>query len=318
MMLNKAAAGWARLKLGGVLALLLVPPVAAADLDWAYQVFEEELVEVDENAPRTVPGSSRSYTQAEIDDLWNPPDWFPDDHAPLPEVVARGAGENVRACASCHLTSGMGHPESSQLAGLPAAYILRQMADFKSGARKDRFWMNEFAEAISDADAQAAAEYFAALEPIDWVDVIETDTIPRNYIGDGRMRFRHPDGGTEPLGNRVLEFPVDRTLATARHPYSGFVAYAPVGSVALGEELATTGSAGKTLVCSICHGEGLKGLGEVPSIAGASPVYTVRQLNDIKTGARSGPMAALMQATVANLTEEDIVALAAYLASLDP
>jgi len=305
-------------KLIGALALVLTSHIAGADLEWAYQVFEEELVEVDENAPRTVPGSSRSYTQLEIDDLWNPPDWFPDDHAPLPEVVARGAGENVRACASCHLTSGMGHPESSQLAGLSVGYMLRQMADFKSGARTDRFWMNEFAEAISDEDARAAVEYYAAIAPIDWVEVIETDTIPRNYVGDGRMRFRHPDGGTEPLGNRILEFPQDRTLATARHPYTGFVAYAPIGSIARGEELATTGGAGRTIQCAICHGEGLKGLGEVPGIAGSSPIYTVRQLNDIKTGARSGSLTALMLASVENLTEEDIVALAAYLASLEP
>ena len=305
-------------KLTVALALLLTASAAQADLEWAYQVFEEQLHEVDENAPRSVPGSTESYTQVEIDDLWNPPDWFPDDHAPLPEVVARGAGENVRACASCHLTSGMGHPESSQLAGLPVGYMMRQMADFESGARTDRFWMNGFAEAISDEDALAAAEYYAAIEPIDWVDVIESDTVPRNYIGDGRMRFRHPDGGTEPLGNRILEFPQDRELATARHPYTGFVAYAPVGSIARGEELATTGGGGRTIQCTICHGEGLTGLAEIPGIAGSSPIYTVRQLNDIKTGARSGPMTALMIATVANLTEEDIVALAAYLASLDP
>lgn len=291
---------------------------AVAELEWAYQVFEQEPQEIDADEVRTVPGSDRSYTQAEVDDFWNPPDWFPDDHAPLPEVVAHGAGENVRACASCHLTSGMGHPESSQLAGLPVGYFVRQMEDFRSGARTDRFWMNGFAQAMSDEDILAAAEYYAALEPIDFVDVIETDTIPRNYIGDGRMRFAHPDGGTEPLGNRVLEFPQDRELATARHPYSGFVAYAPIGSVARGEELATTGAGGRTIACNICHGEGLKGLGEVPAIAGSSPIYTVRQLNDIKTGVRNGPMAALMQATVANLTEEDIVALAAYLASLDP
>lgn len=305
------------LRLSGALALLLGAPVVLAQLEWAYQAYEQEFEEIDANASRAVPGSARTYTQAEIDDFWNPPDWFPNDHARMPEVVAHGAGESVRACASCHLTSGMGHPESSRLAGLPVAYFVRQMADFESGARSDRFWMNGFAEAMSDEEVLAAAEYYAALEPIDFVDVIESDTVPRNYIGDGRMRFAHPDGGTEPLGNRVLEFPKDRSLATTRHPYSGFVAYAPVGSVARGEELATSG-AGRTIACNICHGEGLRGLGEVPGIAGSSPIYTVRQLNDIKTGVRNGPMAALMQATVVNLSEQDIVALAAYLASLDP
>jgi cytochrome c553 len=196
--------------------------------------------------------------------------------------------------------------------------MLRQMADFKSGARKDRFWMNPISAALPEEDWQTALRYYATIEPIDWVDVIETDTVPKNYVGKGRMRFVHPDGGTEPLGNRILEFPEDPDLVHLRHPYSGFIAYAPLGSVARGKDLATTGGSGKTITCHICHGEGLKGLGEVPAIAGMSPLYVVRQLNDIKTGARAGISAALMQATVANLTEEDIVALAAYLASLDP
>ena len=178
--------------------------------------------------------------------------------------------------------------------------------------------MNPISEALPEEDWQAALRYYATIEPIDWVDVIETDTVPKNYVGKGRMRFFHPDGGTEPLGNRILEFPQDPDLVHLRHPYSGFIAYAPLGSVARGQDLATTGSSGKTIPCNICHGEGLKGLGEIPAIAGMSPLYVVRQLNDIKTGARAGISAALMQATVVNLTEEDIVALAAYLASLDP
>ena len=42
----------------------------------------------------------------------------------------------ARACALCHLPTGNGHPESASLAGLPAAYIMRQMAEFKNGGRK--------------------------------------------------------------------------------------------------------------------------------------------------------------------------------------
>jgi cytochrome c553 len=303
-----------------LLAVILLIPAAQADLEWVYQKVDKGRPpnHYQDDAVRTVPGSTQTYTQAEVDDQWNPPDWFPQDHAPMPEVVSHGAGEHVRACASCHLVSGMGHPESSQTAGLPVAYMLRQMHDFGSGARKDRFWMNEFGAAISDEDSLAAAEYFSALKPLDWIDVQEAAQVPKTYFGEGRMRFRHPDGGMEPIGNRIIELPKDEELVTARHPYSGFIAYVPPGSLAKGRELATTGGMGKTLQCAICHGEGLKGLGDVPRIAGLSPVYVVRELNDIKTGARAGTSVALMQATVANLTEEDIVALAAYVASLDP
>ena len=49
-----------------------------------------------------------------------------------------------------------------------------------------------------------------------------------------------------------------------------------------------TGGDGKTTACSICHGPALKGLGEVPGITGRPAIYIFRQLNDMKTGNRSG------------------------------
>ena len=92
----------------------------------------------------------------------------------------------------------------------------------------------------------------------------------------------------------------------------------PPGSVAKGEALATTGGGGKTLQCAICHGEGLKGLGEVPSLAGRDPIYLTRQLMDIKSGSRTGAWITLMQQVVAKLDENDIIALASYAASRQP
>ena len=56
------------------------------------------------------------------------------DH--LPEVVASGRKPDVFACGFCHRADGPGGPENANLAGLPAAYIVQQMADYKSGARK--------------------------------------------------------------------------------------------------------------------------------------------------------------------------------------
>jgi len=82
--------------------------------------------------------------------------------------------------------------------------------------------------------------------------------------------------------------------------------------------LVSTGGAGKTLQCGICHGQDLKGLGDLPSIVGRSPSYVVRQLYDIQNGARAGKAAQLMKATVANLTVEDMTSIAAYLASRAP
>ena len=300
-------------------ACLWMTALSAQSLEWAYPLQDNVVVrsEINEGTLRTLPGSDKAYTQAEIDDS-TPPDWFPEDHEPFPDVVANGAGEYVLACARCHLASGNGHPESSHLSGLPVGYFVRQMEDFASGARIDRYWMNLMAEHITDADVLDAAEYFSGLPPRKWLNVIEADEVPVTYTGDGRMHFVHPDGGTQVLGNRIIETPNEPGFATARHPYAQFTTYVPVGSVARGELLATTGGNGTTVKCSICHGEGLSGLGDIPRIAGVSALYTVRQLNDFRSGVRKGPSAPLMHATVVNLTDEDIVALAAYLASLDP
>ncbi len=301
-----------------VLASLAV--AAAADgLDWAYPV-TPRAEPPDNLILKQVPDSTRAYTQAQIDDPFNPPDWFPDEHPPMPPIVAQGSRPAVRACAQCHLPSGDGHPESASLAGLPVPYLMRQMAAFKNGGRTGvrATTMITIAQAISDADALAASEYFAALEPGVWTKVIETDAVPKSHVGAGGMRFVEPGGEAEPIGARIIVLPQDETRAKSRDPHSGFVDYVPVGSIAKGEALVTTGDGGKTIPCAICHGQTLQGLGEVPSIAGRPPTYVVRQLNDIKTGDRSGIAVALMKAVVEKLTAEDMIAIAAYLGSQDP
>jgi cytochrome c553 len=59
----------------------------------------------------------------------------------------------------------------------------------------------------------------------------------------------------------------------------------------------------------------LKGLADVPRIAGRSPSYLFRQLYDLRGATRTGAASELMKPVVANLTDADMVAIAAYLAS---
>jgi cytochrome c553 len=179
--------------------------------------------------------------------------------------------------------------------------------------------MGPIARAASDDDVRQAAEYFAALKPTVWVKVIETATPPKTFIATaGRHRQLHPDGGTEPIGRRILEIPADPFRTEIRDPHSGFIAYVPPGSIARGEALVKGGPSGKTVQCAICHGEGLKGLGEVPRLAGLQPLYVARQLFDMRYGSSAGKAAALMKAVVTNLAEDDIIAISAYVASLRP
>ena len=65
-------------------------------------------------------------------------------------------------------------------------------------------------------------------------------------------------------------------------------------------------------------GKALRGLGEVPAIAGRHPNYIVRQLWNMQNGERIGTSAALMKQVVDRLSNDDMLALAAYAASLSP
>jgi cytochrome c553 len=298
---------------------------AASDVPppWAYAVNPPDTtVPADDGSPRRVPGSNASFTLTQIRDLFNVPDWHPQAHPPMPEPVARGRKPHVFACGYCHLPNGLGRPENSSLAGLPADYIVQQVRDFKSGARKSSkpaslpvALMVAVAQKVTEADLRIAAEYFAKLPPKPWIRVVETELVPKTRVA-GWMLVSTGEGN-EPIGQRIIEMPEDLERTELRDAASGFVAYVPVGSIKKGEMLAGGGE-GKTIACAICHGEGLKGLGPVPSLAGRSPSYIVRQLYDMRHEVRNGQWTQLMKPVVKQLSDEDLVSIAAYTASLAP
>jgi cytochrome c553 len=294
-----------------------LPSPPAREPAWAFPVQAGSLPP-ESPEPKTVPGSTKKYTPKEIDDLLNPPDWFPEAHKPAPAVVTKGKG-GALACGSCHLMSGLGHPESSDVSGFTADYIVQQMADFKAGTRKDYARMNGISKEVSEEEARQAAEYFASLPRKKFVRVVEAAMVPKTFVGQGRMRFVDPKAtGMEPIGARIITVPENQELARLRDPNSGFVSYVPPGSVAKGRRLAETGDGGKTVACAICHGEGMKGLANVPRLAGVHPIYLARQLHLFKDGGRNGADSPLMKRPVAKLTDEDILNLSAYLGSLSP
>jgi cytochrome c553 len=302
-----------------------VPADAADSLPvWAYPVNPPGTKPApDDGTVKHVPNSAAGFTWTQLRDLFTPPDWHPDNHPPMPDVVGRGNKPGQFACGFCHLPNGLGRPENSSLAGLPASYIAQQVADFKSGARKSSEpaslpinLMVAVAKLVSEEDAKIAAEYFASLKPTPWIRVVETQTVPKTKVG-GWMLIADEGGGTEAIGQRVIEMPENLERTELRDSASGFIAYVPVGSIGRGESL-INGGAGKTTPCAVCHGAELKGLGPVPALAGRSPSYIVRQLYDIQHGVRNGQWTELMKSVVAGLSEEDLVAIAAYTASLAP
>ena len=81
----------------------------------------------------------------------------------------------------------------------------------------------------------------------------------------------------EPLGDRIIETPISpEDTEPMRNPRSGFIAYVPPGSLKRGEELVVRGGNGKTVGCAACHGEGLKGNENFPSLAGRSIPHSGR------------------------------------------
>lgn len=277
-----------------------------------------------DTAPHQLPGSTLSFTVAQIRDGFGPADWFPEDHPAMPEIVAHGSRDRqINACSLCHYPNGKGRAENAGVSGLPVSYFVQTMLDFKNDARKSADTrkantnrMIAFAKAMTDEEIRAAATYFGAIKWTPWVRVVEADTVPKTRIAGGLfLTLEGADAGKEPIGARIIEIP-EKTedTETLRNPRSGFIAYVPTGSLKKGEALVTTGAA-KTTQCAVCHGANLEGLGPVPGLAGRSPSYIVRQLHDMQTGVRKGTWSDLMKPVVAKLTAEDMLNIAAYTAS---
>jgi cytochrome c553 len=272
--------------------------------------------------PRHTPTTNLTFTIAQVRS--GAADWHPEDHGPMPDIVAHGRPPDIIRCGQCHLQNGRGRMENGPVAGLPVPYFLQTMSDFKNGLRTsaeprkgNAKRMAAMARSLTDEETKAAAEYFASVPfPSEgWIKVVETKTVPKTELQSDALRVKLAGNETEPIGNRLVEVP-DNTEATAdlRDDHSPFTVYVPPGTLRKGETLVTTGG-GKTIQCAICHGANLEGVGPVPPLAGRTPSYMARQLYDMQHGFRKGPWTPLMQRVVEKLTDEDIMDIVAYTAS---
>ncbi|MEE4362125.1 MAG: c-type cytochrome [Pseudomonadales bacterium] len=310
-------------------ALLLIAAFAQAQVPddtplWAYPMNPPDFEpSPDDGEPLRMKGSEASYTVTQLRDLFSAPTWRPEEHPVMPGIVREGRKPDIRACGVCHRESGTGGPENANIAGLPKAYMVRQMHDYREGRRSTAVpgrgptrLMIAGAQAMTDAEIEAAAAYFSSLEPVARMRVEETDRVPKTFVA-GWFLAALPGDATEPLGQRILELPEDLEQFEARDPHARFVAYVPPGSIARGAALVGDGR-GRTVPCVACHGAELEGSDEIPPITGRSPTYLVRQLFEFRAGIRKGVMADQMRPAVASLSVDDMIDLAAYLATLPP
>jgi cytochrome c553 len=290
---------------------------------WAYPVNPPNFQRVpDDGSIRRVPGSTAGFTLTQVRDLFAAPDWHPEDHPPMPSIVASGRKPDVMACGVCHRADGPGGPENSSLFGLPAAYIVQQTIDFKNGLRNGSApriandLMIKLAKAVTDAELKEAAAYFASIKARANIVVVETDTVPKTQVRDLFLAPIEGSSDKEPIGQRIIEIPENVENFVSRDTRVRFIAHVPPGSIQKGRQLAMSGD--PSVQCTACHGADLRGNDVVPTIAGRSPTYLLRQLYDFKSGARKGPNSDTMKPAVEKLTVADMIALVAYSASLAP
>ena len=293
---------------------------------WAFPNIAPELVAkapFDSVVAIRVPRSSRTYTLAQVKNQFGPPDWHPSTHPKAPDVVALGRKPAGWACGYCHLLDGQGRSENATLAGLPVEYFTQQMVDIRSGARHSALkgWgpsqnMTNTVRDITDDEIATAARYFASMKAKPRYTVVERIQVPRTDEAGG-LYAPKTDGTTEPLGARIIEVTTDLRRHEMRDAAETFISYVPRGSIARGRKIASSATT-PTTSCVTCHGPALRGIGVVPPLAGRSPLYMLRQLVGFRTGARAGSTSAPMQAVVAQLEIDDMVAVAAYAGSLKP
>ena len=194
------------------------------------------------------------------------------------------AGKTKSAvCSACHGANGISiAPNYPNLAGQQAAYIVKQLTDFKAGTRTDML-MSPMAANLSEQDMADVAAYFSSL--------------PRN----GETAEASTGGADASTASSAATANVEIVTST-----SAKAIYA--GDVKSGQD--------KSGMCAACHGpDGNSLVAIYPKLAGQSANYLAKQLADFKSGARVDPV---MVGMVAGLSSKDMDDLAAYYAVQTP
>ncbi len=176
--------------------------------------------------------------------------------------------QRIAACATCHGVHGEGRAASGyfpRLAGKPAAYLARQMQDFKDGLRK-----------------YAPMEY--------------------------TVRHLSPD-----YMHEIADYFAAQQVPYRRSP----VPLVAAATVQRGEQLLRKGDPSRKIpACADCHGSQLTGVEpSTPGLVGLPYDYISAQLGSWRTHTRATVAPDCMAEVANRLSESDITAVAAALAS---
>jgi cytochrome c553 len=182
-----------------------------------------------------------------------------------PVVWAQGtAPDMVMACIPCHraaVPATPGVPPLPRLDGQQAAYLDKQLREYKSGKRKGAV-MPALIRTLKPQQLSVMAAHFASQAPAQ--GAVESPELAAR----GKAIYEE--------GNRASGVPG----------------------------------------CVGCHLPEGVGHQRYPRLAGQLQAYVVQQLLEFKSGARSNDRAHVMRAVAARLTDEEIKAVAEYVAGL--
>lgn len=183
--------------------------------------------------------------------------------APKGDAVAGKEKADAERCLECHGSASEGR--GAKLTGQRAAYLRKQLDDFRSGARKH----------------DVMQMMVRSVEPADLLDIVAYFASQPGMQGDGR--------GEHPAGRALYD----------------------------------QGDAARAIApCGSCHGERGQGSAQpgppVPLIGGQDLRYLEQQLLDWRHGLRKNSADGAMNRATRTLTDQEISALANYLAAQQP
>lgn len=147
---------------------------------------------------------------------------------------------------------------------------------------------------------------------------------PAGYLNNQLLAFKNGRRKYPPM-NYLLEYLTDPYLLemadyfASQHPPLPAAAPSAVSEEVLrhGETLVTQGDASRQIpACASCHGPALTGMEPaIPGLLGLRPNYVSAQLGGWRYGTRTAKAPDCMQAVAGRLTEGDVTAVAAFLAT---
>ena len=150
---------------------------------------------------------------------------------------------------------------------------------------------------------------------------------PAGYLYNQLIAFRDGTRSYPPMNYLVAYLPDEYLRDMAEH-YAKlrppFAAPKPTSvdaaTLARGKALVVTGDPAKTIpACAACHGKGLTGMQPgIPGLVGLRQTYIVGQLTSWRVGERNAAEPDCMKRIVGRMSDADITAVAAWLATQEP